>query len=945
MTFIEQVAADIFANYQHQLQNVVVVFPNQRTGLFFRKALHKVAKKTTWMPKMYGITEFMKLHSTFKKIDNISVNAKLYRIFMKYSRRQESFDQFYSWGEMLLEDFNEIDRQMVNPREIFQLIENIQSIDQAFSFLTNDQIQAIKSFWESFMPPDFSDEQNNFREVWQILSDVYFDLQDELLAENLAYEGMYFRQCAESLLQDKWPFPEDVKVCFIGFNALTRSEETVFDVFRKRGQARYYWDYDKYYIEDKNQEAGLFIRKYISKYPSSVPPSEQIQKNTTQITEIGIPQSIGQTKSVAQFFQKEYAENAAILLPDQVLLMPLLNTLPSEVEKNVTMGYPVRQSITFALLKNICEMHRHLKKSPNGEYLLHFKVYKEILKNPHLQSKANTWIEQFIEKCEKNRTYFPYEDDLKDAPSAIQHLFKFSTEDDGLVLVEKCISIFSFILEKEELEDVHTKEIWEDEMYRQLLFYVKVELEKLRESMLQNTIPLQLDTASKIIRQHISRLNIPFESDVTQGVQILGFLESRNLDFENVFVLNMNEDMVPTNNYRSSFIPYHLRRGFGLFTSEDQEAQAAYYFYRLLHKAKNLFLLYDTEPGALGGGEKSRFLLQLESETNYPIKRYQQTQTIQLEEKDNIIIPKTEAILSEIERMSSGEYALSPSALNVYLDCSLKYYYKHIAKIDEKREMSSALDHVEFGNILHHTVEALYKKNQERNGRKVVNIEDFDAIEKDLQSCIIEAFRETFKLKEHQQIHLTGHTLIAYNVVEDYVKRVLEADKLYAPFTIEHLEEKITGTIQVDGKKLNLGGFVDRLDMKNGIYRIIDYKTGAFDKKKNFKNIAELFDLKNRKDYIFQVILYSILFQNSLNDSQASVQPQLLFVREKDKEMSNPILMDKVPLTNISEIKEEFLENLKNTLSGLISPHVPFSQTDDKDKCAYCYYNTICRKV
>src|SRR5690606_30457349 len=257
--------------------------------------------------------------------------------------------------------------------------------------------------------------------------------------------------------------------------------------------------------------------------------------------------------------------------------------------------------------------------------------------------------------------------------------------------------------------------------------------------------------------------------------------------------------------------------------SEDQEAQAAYYFYRLLHKAKNLFLLYDTEPGALGGGEKSRFLLQLESETKYPIKRLQQVQTIQLQEKDEIVIPKTESILAQIDQMSTGEHALSPSALNVYLDCSLKYYYKHIAKIDEKREMTSALDHVEFGNILHHTIEVLYKKNQERTQRNVVNLDDFELIEKEISESIKEAFRATFKLKEHQQMHLTGHTLIAYNVVKDYVKRVLDADKLYAPFTIIHLEEKITGTIQVDGKTLNLGGYVDRLDMKDGIYRIIDY--------------------------------------------------------------------------------------------------------------------------
>lgn len=944
MTFIEQVAADIYANYQHQLQNVVVVFPNQRTGLFFRKALHKVAQKTTWMPKMYGITEFMKLNSTFKKIDSISVNTRLYRIFMKYSRREESFDQFYSWGEMLLEDFNEIDRQLIDPKEIFQLIENVQSIDQAFAFLTNDQIQAIKSFWESFMPPDFSDEQNNFREVWEVLSNVYHDLQAELLQENLAYEGMYFRHCAENLKNETWNFPNDVTVCFIGFNALTKSEETVLDVFRKRGQARYYWDYDKYYIENKHQEAGHFIRKYIKKFPSSVPPSEQIQLNATKITEIGIPQSIGQTKSVAQFFKEDYTENSAILLPDQVLLMPLLNTLSKNVKKNVTMGYPVRQSITFALLKSICEMHRHLKKAPNGNSLLHFKIYREILKNPHLQSKSQDWIDQFIDHCEKNRIYFPSEDDLKDAPEAIRQLFTFETESNGLQLVEKCIIIFSFILEKENLEEVLDQEIWEDEMYRQLLFYVKIELEKLRDNMAQNNIPLQLETASKIIRQHISRLNIPFESDVTEGVQILGFLESRNLDFDTVFVLNMNEDMVPTNNYRNSFIPYHLRRGFGLFTSEDQEAQAAYYFYRLLHKAKNLYLLYDTEPGALGGGEKSRFMLQLESETNYPIERLQQVQTIKLQAEDSISIPKTEEILAQIETMSTGERSLSPSALNVYLDCSLKYYYKHIAKIDEKREMTSALDHVEFGNILHHTIEKLYRGNKERTKSDVVNQSDFVEIEKNIESCIIEAFRETFNLKKDQKVHLTGHILIAYNVVTDYVKRILEADKLYAPFTIVHLEEKISGTIQVDGKTLNLGGFVDRLDQKDGIYRIIDYKTGSYAYKKKFSKLEDLFQAKHRKDYIFQVILYGILYKNSLTQSNIKVQPQLLFVREKLQDMMKPIMMNKEPLLDISSVEELFTEDLQNTLSALISPNIPFTQTTNKDKCQYCYYNSICKR-
>ncbi len=944
MTFIEQVAADIYTNYQHQLQNVVLVFPNQRTGLFFRKALHKVAQKTTWMPKMYGISEFVKLQSPYKKIDNISMNVKLYRIFMQYSRRQEEFDQFYSWGEMLLEDFNEIDRQMINPTEIFKLIEDVQSIDQAFAFLTNDQIQAIKSFWESFMPPDFSDEQNNFREVWQILSQVYHDLQAELLQENLAYEGMYFRRCAESLIANKHPFPTNNTICFIGFNALTKSEETIFDAFRKRGQARYYWDYDNYYIQDENQEAGYFLRQYLSKFPSSVSARNQIAQAITNITEIGIPQSIGQTKSVAQFFEQDYQNNAAILLPDQVLLMPLLNTLPTDVDKNVTMGYPVRQSITFALLKSICEMHRHLRKSAEGASLLHFRIYRDILKNPHLQSKAQDWIEHFISNCEKNRIYFPTEEQLADAPRAIQQLFHFGEEEHGIHLVEKCISIFQYILEKEDFEDLHDEEIWEDEMYRQLLLYVKIELEKLRDNMAQNPIPLKLDTASKIIRQHISRLNVPFESNATEGIQILGFLESRNLDFENVFILNMNEDMVPTNNYRSSFIPYHLRKGFGLFTSEEQEAQAAYYFYRLLHYAKNIFLLYDTEPGALGGGEKSRFLLQLESETNYPIKHLQQVQIIKIQEQDSISIPKTEEILAQLESMATGEKSLSPSALNVFLDCSLKYFYKYIARIDEKREMTSALDHVEFGLILHNTVEKLYKNHIERAKRHVVQKEDFQHIRPEIDNAIVDAFRATFHLKETQAIHFSGHTRMAYNVVKDYVERILNADELHAPFTIQNLEEKITGSINIDGKTYNLGGYVDRLDMKDGIYRIIDYKTGSSQSKKSFSKIENLFHANSRKDYIFQVILYSILFQESLKDKQTSVQPQLFFVREKEEQMILPIKMNYQELVDVSDIKNDFMEHLQETLIQLFSPVIPFSQTTNKSKCSFCYYNRICNR-
>lgn len=946
MRFLERTALNMKLNHGNDLKDMLILVPNKRTGLFLEKELIAIFPQPFMLPKIQPIEEFINEYSKYAEIDLLELNLKLYRIFNRKLPIYETFDQFYFWGEMLIRDFNDLDKNLVNAKEIFQLMKDEKEIDKQFQYLQPEQIDVIKRFWSSFNPPDYRGNQQTFIDTWNILYPVYDQLGNELRAEQKAYPGMMFKEVAEGVSATKIQIPFST-ICTVGFHILSKSEELVFDHLKKNKQGKFFWDVDEYYLSTGNNrrqhEAGKFLKHYVNRYPNSIEPSNFIE-SSPEIHFVSCTKNNGQIFSMKNIFENNqiaYDKKTAIVMPDESMLIPVLQAMTRENEPiNVTLGYNLKNAGITGIIDSWLDVFKYKK----GQKYFYKPIIK-LLNNAYIKTIIPEETDRFENYVVQNNLIYIFDDDLTDFPEISNLVRMDSSNTQGALknirkLVERIYYHFF------DIESKNGTQIFETEV----LFQALKAINKLEDAVSQNELSIQPETLKKLLNKYLQSVSVNFSGEPVTGLQIMGLLESRNLDFENVFILNANEGILPASITTGSYIPYHLRLGFGLPTYSNNDSMYAYYIYRLLHQAKNVYFLYNNVSDELSRAEPSRYMVQLELESGLKCNHIQQKIHFTTPQYAPIVVEKTSEIFKELERYYHPEQnsVLTPSALNVYLDCRLKFYFRYIVNLHEPDTLADEIDPATFGNLLHNTMQNIYSLFIERESKDILTTEDMDSLYALLDEAIGHAMKTEFSPANHSRpLELVGDNFIIQQILRQYALNILKLDGQQLPRKVPLMEEKYS-FIYKHKENIRLGGRIDRIDELAEVVRVIDYKTGKTENKNEFKDILQLFsrDNKNRKEYIFQIFLYSFLLQQYVYPNK-DVIPELLFVREsyqQDFESAVYYKPEKIKqrVHSMIPFMESFKIELDKLLDDFLDPHIPYSQTDNHKKCENCPYAGIC---
>ncbi|MDR0668145.1 MAG: PD-(D/E)XK nuclease family protein [Prevotellaceae bacterium] len=964
MDFLAAVTANLYARYREKISDLCLVFPNKRAHLFFSRNLARSIDQPLWQPTYKSIEELIGEASPWRVADNYTLLAELYTIYCAERQTGEPFDHFYHWGQALLQDFDEIDKYLVDAASLFTNLRESKALEGDFSFLTPEQIAYIRQFWSHFSDTGATTLQHDFETLWETLYRIYHRFRATLTAGKMAYEGMIYRYVAEAIIAGEandW-FPKHY--VFIGFNALSKCEKTLFHFLQTRQKADFYWDYDAYYLNNKQQEAGLFLRENVKDFPSPLfDPLFSPFSEAKKITIIAAPSNIAQAKAIPQLLDELATppdERTALVLADKQLLIPVLHALPAvKQEINISMGYPLRQTGVYSLIDLLLSLFGSQsanippatvtgksQKDATPDYRNYY--YKDILAllaHSYIKQLADNNANEISNKLVNYNNIYVSNQFFSDY-QLLYDLLKPLT--DYREIVDRLLFLMDNLSRNAALHKA------EPFLHGYIQHVVRV-LNKLTGALQKSGLDISVNLYIKLLRTVLQLENIPFTGEPLAGIQVLGLFETIAIDFDNVIILSANEGILPHTTQAVSFIPYNLRRGFGLPTQEQQEAILAYYFYRLLQRAKQVTLLHSTKNDGIRTGEASRYLWQLKLESGHPVTEKTLVFNIEIPENEPIVIEKMDAMLrpfcedrrsDEAEKQKRG---LSPSAINTYLACSLRFYFRYIARIKEPNEVSEQIDARQFGTLLHKSMELLYKPLL---GHEVTDVQlnyryhDLAFIQKTVQQAIAVEFYKSDSLPP--DFWENGDLMMVYDIICQYVRQLLAIDKKQAPFTPEKLEwetgQVFSFTANGQSYHIRIDGIIDRVHKKGDNWYIVDYKTGRPDSE--FESITDLFgdNPARRHDGILQILLYSLILQN---DKKQRVTPLIYFLRDSHSDRADVAIYDKSAkdkVVDISIYAEELQALLLSKLNELFDLSVPFSQTKDTDTCKYCPYVAVCGK-
>lgn len=959
-SFLERVAEHLIERYPDGISNICIVLSNRRASLFLKKHLAELFGKTSWGPNIFSIEDFIQELSEHQSINSLKTIFELYEVHKTIEGKSaQSFDEFYKWGSILVQDFNELDLHLVDAERLYNYLSEVKSLAE-----WNLEIENLSSF------------QNDYLKFFKSLKTYYVLLNDRLNKRKLAYNGKLFRQVAENIEARSKTLGWD-QILFAGFNALSLAEEKILFSLKELGSADFLWDVDDYYLNHTNfgiqHEAGLFFRKYFKNLKESeISWVDQNLKNDKKDIQIyGIPKQIGQAKFCGQLLQLDTrfltAEHkSAIILADENLLIPILNSIPSSYsEVNVTMGMPLSISPLFGFFNQLFKMHlnsENKKKVLNlSDSLFRYTDISKCLKHSvinnlsdQLFNSPKVSIQQILTQIKKTGQLDFKTEDLLSTFKAENYndtslLLTFTDWNDNPVIAIKCfqdfIEIFRDATISKQITDQIDLKIELELLYQFSILFNKIE-GFIREYGSINSIKI----FHSIFLQVCNSQKLPLYGEPLKGLQLMGMLESRNLDFDNLIILSVNENILPSSGKQNSFIPFELKREFNIPTYREKNAIFAYHFFRLLQRSKNITLIYNSQPDPLAGGDKSRFLHQIIDELavyNPQISIVEKTVSsiIKLSAERPISIPKSKGIFQRLDDIS--ENGISASGLNVYIRCQLQFYFKQIAQIGEPDEVSETIDAAMLGTVIHEALKNFYQPFI----NKVLNPEELKINLKHTDQYIVQAFRTHY----NQGNTKFGKNLLIVHVAKELFRNFIqhEINEISKPEgqktekIITSLEEKFDSilTLNLNGepKSIKLKGFIDRIQVVNGITEIIDYKTGAI-KPQDLK--LEAWDelIANKKnDKAFQLLLYTwILNKNDSNHNEfiAGIYPL--------KRISNGFIKLQTPGQKQNALDgvdlNEFESQLINLLTDIYDPKLNFGQTDDPNTCLYCTYRSICNK-
>ena len=956
--FLYQVASLFYEKWGAEVSRLAFVFPNRRTGLFFQKYLSEVADIPLFSPTILTINDLFIQLSGKQSADRISMLFTLYDIYIRQSGSTETFDEFLYWGEMLLNDFDDIDKYMANARMLFSNVTDLREIENDFDFLSDEQIAAIRSFWSSFYPRGDTPNQQQFLAVWQVLYDLYEEFRATLAAEGKGYEGMIFREVVESMERGESPDLPYEQIVFVGLNALSVSEERFLAQLQKREIADFYWDYVSDKVTDPDNKASYFVSRNRKSFPSSMklPPEEKVK---TEIEVIGIPSGIGQAKHVYTLLSdwckeaemsSEEALRTAVILPDEHLLIPVLNAIPEQIRRiNVTMGYPLAGTPVASLIEYILALQKNVRYIDRNP-LFYFRDVLPVLNHRYILSTSPEIISSLVKEITENNKIYISHTELEKTP-LLEILFTPVTGveafSDYLIKVLEELNKVMSALSDEEEEDAPQRT---NDLEQEFIFHYFTTVNRMKEVMKDARIEMKIDTFFRLLKRVTDTITIPFHGEPLSGLQIMGVLETRALDFDRLIILSMNEGIFPQRKAANSFIPYNLRRGFGLPTYEHQDSVWAYHFYRLIERASHVSLLYDTRSNGLQTGEVSRFVHQLHYHYEVPMRDKLVVYNVSSSKTPPLAVPKREDIMRRLDAYrKGGSKAISASAINTYLDCPLKFYFSVVEGIREEEEVSETIESDVFGSILHKVMEELYKPFQ----GKMVTVDLLKAIRKDtalLTGAIARAFASEF-FKTEVVRSLTGQNYLIGEMIRKYVEKILERDGKLTPFVYIESERKINGLISLsDHSEIRLKGFIDRVDEVLDAIRIIDYKSGSGTT--TFSSIESLFNKeeKDRAKAVMQVFMYCWMYAHFTENKGKTIQPGIYYVRSLFSDPFDPSVYHRIErgksekVEDFSGYAQAFEEGLRGCLDEIFNPEIPFTQTPTGKACSYCPFKGICGK-
>lgn len=948
----------MLAKWGTDMSRIVVVFPNKRAALFMNEYMARMAGKPMWSPAYTTISELFGKHSEYVVGDSIKLVCDLHKSFVKCTGIDETLDHFYGWGQLLLTDFDDIDKNMADADKIFCNLKDIHELDD-LSYLTDEQRELLKRFFANFSHDQETELKKRFLSLWSHFGDIYHDYNQRLRNQGIGYEGAIYREVAT---RKDVEFEYDTYI-FVGFNLLQKVEQELFANLKKAGKAHFYWDFDTYYMPRNNSAytnaAGKYIAMYLEDFPNELDVcSADIYQNMRRPKDVSFVMASTeniQARYASQWLREEgrclAGRKTAVVMCDEAILAPIIQSLPPEADKvNITSGFPLGMTPIASFVSLLLDTY-----------------------TSGIAGKGTCYRAQYASKLLRHAYTRYISDKANDVYATIkeQHLvypdqatLTMNGEDQGLALLFKTINIGNVHLLHHvetiiKLIGVNAKDT-EDAFLQESVFRMYTIINRLEQLAANGDMDVDINTLRRLIKQLIAAATIPFHGEPVVGIQIMGVLETRNLDFKHLLLLSCNEGNMSKGVNDSSFIPYAIRKAHGLTTIDNKVAIYSYYFHRLLQRAEDITIVYNNTTDNGHTGEMSRFMLQMMVDGQQKIKHYNLL-------ADNSPIahkPKSVSKAGSIKEKLDGMKSLSPSAINRYIKCPLMFFYQYVASIKEPDCEDDVVDNRMFGNIFHKSAQLIYDDIMSHNNGRIekASIQKYLNTKGLLESIVDRAFNEElFKVKNSMRSpYYNGLHLINRKVLIEYLRQLLHSDQRTAPFEMLALEDAVYTQIAFETednnvRKIRIGGIIDRLDRvtdaRTGVstIRVVDYKTGIQATRK-IKEIEEIFSDMNisqkHSDYYLQAILYSLIVDNSTkyNKQKDCVSPALLFVKQASKENYDPVLeIDSQKIANVREYKVEFEQHLKEVLHDIFNTNLPFTPTTDNTRCDKCAYRRICK--
>ena len=894
-------------------------------------------------------------HSELQTANPLKLVCVLYRVFQKVTGSNESLDHFYGWGQLMITDFDDIDKNMADADKVFANLSDYHEFDDV-SYLTPEQEEILKRFFSNFSSEHNSELKKRFLNIWSNFREIYHSFNETLAEEGLAYEGQLYRKVVEEGCLDlKYD-----KYLFVGFNMMQKVEQELCNKLQKEGKAAFYWDFDKYYLNPKKQGinmssgAGHYISQYLEYYPNELDNmDEEIYDNLAKNKDISYVSAT--TENIqARYISKWLLEKerykagkrTAIVLADESLLQTVIHCIPKEVEKvNITTGYPLAQSPITGLVKQLISLQTLGYRKDLDKYRLHW--VQILLHHPYIKYISEKSQEIFDDLNSQKTFYLSKEQLGKDDNLKLLFSNAYSNDDSKLTTNSKLLHWIIDVL-RIVGTGIGLAEESNDPLAEESIFRMYTLLNSMVALVDDKELDVDLITLEKLINQVVQSTSIPFHGEPAEGIQIMGVLETRNLDFDHVIVLSCNEGKLPKGINDNSFIPYASRRAYGLTTIDNKVSIYSYYFHSLLQRAGDITLVYNNATSDGQTGEMSRFMLQLMVESGHKINKLnivaQQTPQHSLPEG----IKKTPEIMNIINEINR----LSPTAINTYIRCQLRFYYRYLQRIKEPENDDNEMNNAFFGSIFHRVAELFYEPYYKN--KQLIQKEDIDRALKNkalIDACVEQAFREIlFKVSKNTHVEYNGLQLINRQVIKDYFIKQLKIDQQLCPFRIRGLEKSVYEDFDIKGTRIvKIGGSIDRLDElerpgKQPVIRVVDYKTGT-NNSTNVKSLEEVFtdeNLKNHTDYYLQAMLYSLIVRDQSKEN-LPVSPALVFIQKQGTDNADCTLrINKEPIEDIATYSDEYREGLINVVSDIFNPELTLQPTEDINRCASCPYKALC---